>query len=34
VRRVVTIGVYDRDLHHFLASLAAADVGLLIDVRQ
>jgi uncharacterized protein (DUF488 family) len=34
VRRVVTIGVYDWDLGSFLEALAAADVRLLIDVRQ
>jgi len=34
VRRVVTIGVYDWDLSGFLSALAAADVRLLIDVRQ
>ena len=34
MRRVVTIGVYDWDLSGFLAALAAADVRLLIDVRQ
>lgn len=33
-RRVVTIGVYDWDLESFLGALAAADVGLLLDVRQ
>jgi len=32
--RVVTIGVYDWDLGHFLEALAAADVRLLLDVRQ
>ena len=31
---MVTIGVYDWDLDHFLAALAAADVRLLLDVRQ
>ena len=31
---VVTIGVYDWDLGAFLAALRAADVRLLIDVRQ
>jgi Protein of unknown function, DUF488 len=34
VRRVVTIGVYEWDLDHFLAALRAADVRLLLDVRQ
>jgi len=34
VRRVVTIGVYDWDLSGFLSALAAADMRLLIDVRQ
>ena len=34
MRRVVTIGVYDWDLDHFLQALAAADVRLLLDVRQ
>ena len=34
MRRVVTIGVYDWDLSSFLEALAAADVRLLIDVRQ
>jgi uncharacterized protein (DUF488 family) len=34
VRRVVTIGVYGWDLSSFLEALAAADVRLLIDVRQ
>ncbi|HUA69424.1 MAG TPA: DUF488 domain-containing protein [Solirubrobacteraceae bacterium] len=34
MRRVVTIGVYDWDLSGFLEALAAADVRLLIDVRQ
>lgn len=32
--RVSTIGVYDWDLESFLAALAAADVGLIADVRQ
>lgn len=31
---VVTIGVYEWDLDGFLAALAAADVRLLLDVRQ
>ena len=31
---VVTIGVYEFDLPSFLAALRAADVGLVIDVRQ
>jgi uncharacterized protein (DUF488 family) len=30
----VTIGVYDWDLSHFLEALAAADVRLLLDIRQ
>ena len=30
----MTIGVYDWDLDHFLQALAAADVRLLLDVRQ
>jgi uncharacterized protein (DUF488 family) len=34
VRRAVTIGVYGWDLSHFLEALSAADVRLLIDVRQ
>jgi uncharacterized protein (DUF488 family) len=34
VSRVVTIGVYDWDLSHFLEALAVADVRLLLDVRQ
>jgi uncharacterized protein (DUF488 family) len=34
VRRVVTIGVYGWDVSSFLGALAAADVRLLIDVRQ
>jgi uncharacterized protein (DUF488 family) len=34
MRRVVTIGVYDWDLQHFLDALDAADVRLLLDVRQ
>jgi uncharacterized protein (DUF488 family) len=33
-RRVVTIGVYGFDGPAFLAALRAADVGLLLDVRQ
>jgi uncharacterized protein (DUF488 family) len=32
--RVVTIGVYGWDLQRWLEALRAADVGLLIDVRQ
>ena len=32
--RVVTIGVYEFDLEAFLEALRAADVGLLVDVRQ
>jgi uncharacterized protein (DUF488 family) len=31
---VATIGVYDASLETFLATLAAADVGLVLDVRQ
>jgi uncharacterized protein (DUF488 family) len=34
MKRVITIGVYDWDLEGFLAALACADVGLLLDVRQ
>jgi uncharacterized protein (DUF488 family) len=34
VKRVVTIGVYGWDLDGFLSALAAADVRLLLDVRQ
>ncbi|HTP18442.1 MAG TPA: DUF488 domain-containing protein [Solirubrobacteraceae bacterium] len=34
MRRVVTIGVYDWDLDSFLQALAAADVRLVVDVRQ
>jgi uncharacterized protein (DUF488 family) len=34
MRRVVTIGVYGWDLPSFLDALAAADVRLLLDVRQ
>jgi uncharacterized protein (DUF488 family) len=34
VKRVVTIGVYEWDLDGFLQALGAADVVLLIDVRQ
>jgi uncharacterized protein (DUF488 family) len=34
VARVVTIGVYGWELDRFLDALAAADVRLLIDVRQ
>jgi uncharacterized protein (DUF488 family) len=34
MRRLATIGVYGFDLSSFLASLHAADVGLLLDVRQ
>lgn len=33
-RRVVTIGVYDWDLASWLDALAAADVALVLDVRQ
>ena len=32
--RIVTIGVYEFDLLAFLRALRAADVGLLVDVRQ
>jgi uncharacterized protein (DUF488 family) len=34
VTRIVTIGVYGFDQDSFLATLHAADVGLLLDVRQ
>jgi uncharacterized protein (DUF488 family) len=34
VARVVTIGVYEFDLARFLEALRAADVRLLVDVRQ
>jgi uncharacterized protein (DUF488 family) len=34
VKRVVTIGVYEWDLETFLEALSAADVRLLLDVRQ
>jgi uncharacterized protein (DUF488 family) len=34
VARVVTIGVYEFDLQRFLDALRAADVGLVVDVRQ
>ncbi len=34
MRRITTIGVYEWDLATFLAALRAADVRLLIDVRQ
>lgn len=34
MRRVVTIGVYGWELAHFLDALRAADVRLLLDVRQ
>jgi uncharacterized protein (DUF488 family) len=34
VTRLVTIGVYEFDLSSFLDALRAADVGLLVDVRQ
>jgi uncharacterized protein (DUF488 family) len=34
VRRVVTIGVYSWDLSGFLGALDAADVRVLLDVRQ
>jgi uncharacterized protein (DUF488 family) len=34
MRRLATIGVYGFDLTAFLAALHAADVGLLLDVRQ
>jgi uncharacterized protein (DUF488 family) len=34
VKRLATVGVYDFDLDTFLAALEAADVGLVLDVRQ
>jgi uncharacterized protein (DUF488 family) len=34
MRRIATIGVYEADLDSFLAALRAADVALLLDVRQ
>jgi uncharacterized protein (DUF488 family) len=34
VKRLATIGIYDADLHSFLAALQEADVGLVLDVRQ
>jgi uncharacterized protein (DUF488 family) len=34
VRRLATVGVYDADLDSFLRALRAADVRLLLDVRQ
>jgi uncharacterized protein (DUF488 family) len=34
VRRLATIGVYGWDVSSFLAALRAADVGLVLDVRQ
>ena len=34
MRRVATIGVYGSDVKAFLAALRAADVRLLVDVRQ
>jgi uncharacterized protein (DUF488 family) len=34
MRRIATIGVYGFDLTGFLAALHAANVGLLLDVRQ
>jgi uncharacterized protein (DUF488 family) len=34
VTRVVTIGVYEFDLASFLEALRAAEIGLLVDVRQ
>jgi uncharacterized protein (DUF488 family) len=33
-QRIATIGVYEADLESFLAALRAADVALLLDVRQ
>lgn len=34
MKRIATIGIYDADLESFLAALRAADVALLMDVRQ
>ena len=34
MERIATIGVYEADLESFLAALRAADVALLLDVRQ
>jgi uncharacterized protein (DUF488 family) len=34
MQRIATIGVYDADLDSFLAALYAADVALVLDVRQ
>ena len=34
MRRIATIGVYEADLDSFLAALRAADVALVLDVRQ
>jgi uncharacterized protein (DUF488 family) len=34
MQRIATIGVYDADLDSFLAALRAADVALVLDVRQ
>jgi uncharacterized protein (DUF488 family) len=34
MQRIATIGVYDADLDSFLAALHAADVALVLDVRQ
>ena len=34
MKRVVTIGVYEWDLHAFLEALRASDVRVLLDVRQ
>jgi len=34
VRGLATIGVYEADLHSFLAALQAADVTMVFDVRQ
>jgi uncharacterized protein (DUF488 family) len=34
LKRVVTIGAYEWDLRRFLAALRAADVRVLLDVRQ
>jgi uncharacterized protein (DUF488 family) len=34
MQRIATIGVYEADIESFLAALHAADVALLLDVRQ
>jgi uncharacterized protein (DUF488 family) len=34
VKRIATIGVYEADLESFLAALRAAEVALVMDVRQ